>query len=71
MDLLQLLPMEVNYRRVQNIYYRTAGGAYKGAHTRSKAGDRDAAAWIDEFKELGRALRFNLDAILHDEANHG
>ena len=70
-ELLQLLPMEVNYWQMQNIYYRIAGVAYEESLKRSKAGDRDAAAWCDEFRELGRALWFNLPAILHDEANHG
>jgi alpha-amylase/alpha-mannosidase (GH57 family) len=63
-ELLQLLPVEVNYWQMQNIYDRIAGVTYEESLKRSKAGDRDAAAWIDEFKELGRALRFNIDAIL-------
>ncbi len=66
-ELLQLLPMEVNYWQMQNTYYMAARVAYVGFLMRSIAGDRDAAAWIDEFKELGRVLRFNIDAILPDE----
>jgi alpha-amylase/alpha-mannosidase (GH57 family) len=66
-ELLQLLPMEVNYWQMQNIYFRTAGVFYEDAFRRSRAGDRDAAAWIDGFKELGRVLRFNIDAILPDK----
>ncbi len=63
-ELLQLLPMEINYWQMQNAYYRTARAAYVGFLMRAKAGDSEAAEWAEEFKGLGRALSFNIDAIL-------
>jgi alpha-amylase/alpha-mannosidase (GH57 family) len=65
-ELLQLLPMEINYWQMQNAYYMTARAAYVGFLMRSKAGDSEAAEWVEEFKGLGRDLRFNIDAILPD-----
>ena len=52
-ELLQLLPMEVNYWQMQNIYYRIAGVAYEESLKRSKAGDRDAAAWLRRVQRTG------------------
>jgi alpha-amylase/alpha-mannosidase (GH57 family) len=63
-ELLQLLPMEINYWQMQNTYYMTARVAYGGFLLRAKAGDSEAAEWVEEFKELGRDLRFNIDTIL-------
>jgi len=63
-ELLKLLPMEVNYWQMQNIYYMTARVAYVGFLMRAKAGDKEAAQWIEEFKGLGQGLWFNIDAML-------
>jgi hypothetical protein len=65
-ELLQLMPMEINYWQMQNAYYMTARVAYVGFLMRSKAGDSKAAEWVEEFKELGRNLSFNVQAILPD-----
>jgi alpha-amylase/alpha-mannosidase (GH57 family) len=63
-ELLQLLRMDINYWKMQNAYYITARVAYTGVLMRLKAGDSEAAEWVEEFKGLGRELRFNVEAIL-------
>jgi hypothetical protein len=65
-ELLQLLPMEINYWQMQNAYYMTARVSYMGFFMRAKAGDRKAAEWLEEFKGLGRNLMFNVQAVLPD-----
>ena len=65
-ELLQLLPMETNYWQMQNAYFMTARIAYVGFLMRAKSGDSEAVEWVEEFKGLGRALSFNIEAILPD-----
>jgi hypothetical protein len=65
-ELLQLLPVEVNYWQMQNTYYMTARFVYVGFLMRAKSGDSAAVQWIEEFKRLGRGLWFNIDAVLPD-----
>jgi hypothetical protein len=63
-ELLKLLPMEVNYWQVQNLYFVTARVAFAGFLMRAKAGESRAAQWVEEFKRLGQSLRFDINAIL-------
>jgi alpha-amylase/alpha-mannosidase (GH57 family) len=65
-DLLQLLPMEINYWQMQNTYYVAARAAYIGYLLRAKTGDSEATEWVEEFKGLGRSLLFNINVILPD-----
>jgi alpha-amylase/alpha-mannosidase (GH57 family) len=67
-ELLQLLPIEINYWHMQNTYYMTARVAYVGFLMHAKAGDTEAAAWVEEFKGLARNLSFNVQAILPDSS---
>jgi hypothetical protein len=66
-ELLQLLPMEINYWQMQNTYYRIAKVAYVDFLMRASAGDSEAIECIDEFKGLGVDLRFNIEAVLPRE----
>jgi alpha-amylase/alpha-mannosidase (GH57 family) len=66
-ELLQLLPVEINYWQMQNAYYMTARIAYADFLKCLKAGDSEAAERLEEFKGLGQLLRFNIDAVLPRE----
>jgi hypothetical protein len=65
-ELLRVLPMEINYWQMQNAYFKTARVAYTEALKRLKTGDRETAEWVEEFKDLGRDLGFSVDAVLPD-----
>lgn len=67
LEILEPLPMEINYWQMQNVYYTIARMAYLGYVLRKQAGDAEAAAWIDEFRSLGQVLWFNVNAILPEE----
>jgi hypothetical protein len=58
LELLKLMPVEINYWQVQNIYYRMAKKVYSEFLVKAKAGDEDAARWIETFKYLGQMLFF-------------
>ena len=49
---------------MQNIYYKLAKTVYKEYRVKAKFGDTDAAAWTDEFKNIGQGLFFNIGAVL-------
>jgi alpha-amylase/alpha-mannosidase (GH57 family) len=62
--LLKELPVDMNVWETQNIYYKMAGTAYRERAVKAAAGDEEAAAWIEEFRHLGRLLSFNTDIVL-------
>lgn len=64
LELSQSLPIEINYWRLQNIYFKIAKTHYKGFLAREGLGDKDAVRWVEAFKHLGRRLFFNLPAVL-------
>lgn len=63
-DALNSMPFEINLWYVQNIYYKLAKTVYKEYRVKAKFGDTDAAAWTDEFKNIGQGLFFNIGAVL-------
>jgi hypothetical protein len=56
MDLLALLPFQVNLWRVQNTYYEILEDTYPQMRRDAQQGDRDAIKWIDLFYPLGERL---------------
>ncbi|MEP9411977.1 MAG: DUF3536 domain-containing protein [Candidatus Brocadia sp.] len=58
------LPFEINLWHVQNVYYNMAKTTYKDFLLKAKAGDADAASWIEKFRQIGQKLSFNLTAVL-------
>ncbi len=65
MELVRLLPLEINYWHVQNIYHRHARTRYPQIVQRAAAGDADAVRWLGAFKYLGEMLFFNIEAVLN------
>ena len=65
MELIRLLPLEINYWYVQNMYHRLSRTRYREVVLRADAGDADAAQWVGAFKYLGEMLFFNISAVLN------
>jgi alpha-amylase/alpha-mannosidase (GH57 family) len=64
MEVLKLLPVEMNYWQTQNNYYRIAKTAYQEVSLKVDAGADDAKRWVNAFRYLGEMLFFNIDSIL-------
>lgn len=64
MELLQLLPIEINFWYMQNIYYTMGKTTYKEFLVKAKSGDENAAMWAEVFKKIGQDLFFNIAAVL-------
>jgi alpha-amylase/alpha-mannosidase (GH57 family) len=52
------LPFEVLFWGTQNVYDALRKSAYPGFLAKSRAGDRNAASWVDHFRALGEKLSF-------------
>jgi hypothetical protein len=63
-ELLTLLPVEINLWQTQNIYYKMAKTAYGEFLSKAKSADEDAVKWIDIFKHVGDMLFFNIPSVL-------
>jgi hypothetical protein len=63
-ELLRSLPIEINLWFMQNIYFKIAKTHYKEFLSKEKAGDKDAARWVEVFKQIGHNLFFNITAVL-------
>lgn len=63
-ELMKLLPMEINLWQVQNMYYKTVKTHYPGIFEKARAGDENAAIWVDMFKYLGEMLFFNISSVI-------
>jgi len=63
-ELLRSLPIEINLWHMQNIYFKIAKIKYKEFLLREKSGEKDAAGWVEVFKQIGHNLFFNIAAVL-------
>lgn len=61
---LRSLPIEVNLWHMQNIYFKIAKTKYREFLSKEKSGDKDAARWVEVFKQIGHNLFFNITAVL-------
>lgn len=66
LELMRLLPVEMNFWQTQNIFYRIAGTTYREFLAKAQAGDVNAIRWIDHFKYLGEMLFFNIASVLSE-----
>jgi hypothetical protein len=66
-ELLKSIPVEINYWRVQNIFYSIAMSNFKDFHRMAGEGQEKAAQWIDTFKHLGELLSFNVSSLLPEK----
>ena len=64
LETMRMLPGEVNYWQMQNIYYKMAKSSYKEFLSRSQQGDKEAQRWTAGFEYLGELLHFNVPSIL-------
>lgn len=64
LELLKLLPVEINYWQTQNIYYKIAKGLYSEIGLKASSGDEEAIRWVNAFKYLGEMLFFNTLSVL-------
>jgi len=64
LELLRLLPIEINYWQTQNIYYKIAKTTYREILARAGTGDEEANRWTATFTYIGEMLFFNVAAIL-------
>jgi hypothetical protein len=58
------MPVEMNFRQVQNIYLLIAKTAFREVLADAKNGSDTASKWVTDFKTLGEMLLFNLSAVL-------
>lgn len=66
LELLRLLPVEINHWQVQNIYFKIVKSAYGNFLLQAKNGNEDAKKWLATFKYLGELLFFNISSLLPD-----
>ncbi len=55
-DLARTLPFEVDLWRAQNLFHEALRTVYPSLLARAESGDAVAAAWAEQFRELGDAL---------------
>ncbi|HAM50704.1 MAG TPA: hypothetical protein DCP92_08445 [Nitrospiraceae bacterium] len=65
-ELVQSLPIAVNFWQVQNTYHKIAKTIYREFISRAKAGDDAAAKWVEAYRAIGEKLFFNVIAVLPD-----
>jgi alpha-amylase/alpha-mannosidase (GH57 family) len=58
---VRLLPFRVNLRQVQNLYYEVLQGLYPEMQKRAAQDDRQAAHWIEVFRDVAEELRVQVD----------
>ncbi len=66
LELIKLLPGEINYWHMQNVYYKTADTFFREMSMKAAQGDEEASRCIATFKYLGELLNFNVSAILKE-----
>ncbi len=50
-ELLPSVPVAVNLWHVQNVYFEMAKAMYAEIFSKAKAGDQDAAKWVESFRK--------------------
>ncbi len=66
LELLKLLPVEINYWQAQNIYYKIVKIAFMDFVLKAKDGNEDAKKWLSTFEYSGEMLFFNISSLLPD-----
>jgi hypothetical protein len=64
LGLLKALPFEVNLWQTQNDYFSMAKTAYGEFLSKAGAGDREAAEWVEAFRNMGELLSFSIPSVL-------
>ncbi|RPI37478.1 MAG: DUF3536 domain-containing protein [Nitrospiraceae bacterium] len=64
LEIIRLLPMEVNFWHSQNIYYKMVHSVYPEILIKARDGDEEGAKWVEIFKKIGEMLFFNRAEVL-------
>src|SRR6185369_11530138 len=62
MELVVLLPFDVNVWQAQNLFHTLVHTSYPEYLAKTASGERGAARWLELFTALGRLLNFTLPA---------
>lgn len=54
----QTLPLDLNWWRVQHIFWKTLQSTVPGFQARAHGGDEHARRWLEQFRNLGEQLHF-------------
>jgi alpha-amylase/alpha-mannosidase (GH57 family) len=60
-SLAHSLPFEVNLWAVQNVYYDILRSVYPEVRAKAEHGDEEAGNWVDQYRDLGKALRVRVE----------
>ncbi|MBU4262997.1 MAG: DUF3536 domain-containing protein [Proteobacteria bacterium] len=63
LKLLGQMDTEVNYWQIQNSYHSMAQTITQDFSAAARAGDREALRWLEEFRDLGIELSFNIESL--------
>jgi alpha-amylase/alpha-mannosidase (GH57 family) len=66
MEIVRLLPVDLNYWQIQNIYYKMAKTVYREFLLKAKEGDSAAVKWLDVYRSIGEKLSFNTASVLSE-----
>ena len=66
LDTALKLPFELNLWMMQNSYHQVLRSTYTIMNDKALKGKSDEVQWVEHFKELGKKLYINLEAILED-----
>ncbi len=61
-DLARRLPFAVRLWQVQNVFWAALQAVYPSQHRRAKAGEKEAAAWVESFRALGERLSVRMES---------
>jgi len=68
--IVQALPLDLNWWRVQHIFWKTLQNTVPEFQARARAGDEHARRWLEQFRNLGEQLRFAPDLVEVPEPQH-
>ncbi len=64
MDFVSQIPVELNYWKVQNIWFDLVKTEYPRFLACSRTGEEDGVRWVEDFGKLGELLGFNTAAVI-------
>jgi len=71
LEMLKVLPVELNYWHVQNVYFIIAKTVCNEFLKKAAKGDKDARKWTAAFKYIGEMLYFNIGSVVKEKGTEG
>jgi alpha-amylase/alpha-mannosidase (GH57 family) len=68
--IVQTLPLDVNWWRVQHIFWKTLQNTVPEFLERARHGEDHARRWLEQFRNLGERLRFAPDLVEVPQTHH-